>query len=517
MRLTSVSPVIVSTVVLVIALIAAALSNQPEPSIGIGAITDLDSALPLNRQGVEEKQVGSWDRTGHNNDYNNFVDQKADGTVILLDEKGPGCVDRLWMTGINNNPVEIYVDDETTPRVHAGLQDLFNGNVKGFPKPLVLNNRESSGGFVSYVPIPFAKHIKIVTSRSGIGSFYYNITLKHYTDNRQISSFDPNEIRADANVWNDRRAAIKLVDPVHVELDKGQTVELRNNAPGIREMDFSALPDDPKFLRNAVLRIYYDGEPFPSVESPLGDMVASPFYWTNVNSRMFSMDPASHTIKLSWPIVAKSGVRVTLTNDADTPLTFTYSDDELQAPISDVSNEGYFHAQFRLVNTTANDGHDLMLLERTGRGNYVGSIQSVEGKNGLGFLEGDERVFVDDDKNTGSITDVPSIHGTGTEDYYNGGWYFNGGPFSTQTHGAPIRQDNGVISMYRLHLTDSIPFQDRIQFGIEHGNENDSAEKYGVVSMWYQPDLAPINSELGTPEERAFHGQVEKPVQKRPG
>lgn len=517
MKVTSLLPVIILLMMLAIVLIVPARLHQLKARAETDTIADLDSDLPLNRHGVEEKQVGSWDRTGHNNDFNNFVDESPDGTVVLFDEDGPGRIDRFWMTGINNNTIEIYIDGETTPRVRAGMQDLFNGSVPGFPKPLVLNDRESSGGFVSYVPIAFAKHIRIVTSRRGIGSFYYNITFAHFTDNRQIDSFDPSRTSADQNVWNDGRSDVTAANPTHVELQQGQSAELRTSAPGIREMVFSGLPDDPKFLRNAVLRVYYDGKPFPSVESPLGDLVASPFYWTSVDSRMFSMDPDSHTITLKWPIVAKRGVRVTLTNDGDTAVSFTYSDDEQQAPITDASNMGYFHAQFRLVNTEANDGQDLMFLDRKGAGHYVGSIESVEGTNGLWFLEGDERVFVDSDVNTGSITDVPSLHGTGTEDYYNGGWYFDHGPFSTPTHGAPIRQDNGVISMYRLHLTDTVPFQDHIQFGIEHGNENDSAEKYGVVAMWYQSDLQPLDSQLGTPEERAFHGQVQKPIQKQPG
>jgi hypothetical protein len=485
-------------------------SKTTEPAVGLDAIKKLDSDLPLNRPGEDAKQVGSWDRSGGNNDFNNFVEEKPDGTVTLLDEKGPGCVYRMWMTGINNNPIQIYVDDEKIPRVNAHLRDLFDGKVEGFPKALVMNDRESSGGFASYVPIPFSKHLKIVSNRNGIGSFYYNIGLKHFDEQKQVDSFDPAQSKANDRIWKDDDAHLEPKNPTRVELQKGQTAELRSNAPGIREMVFNDLPEDPKFLRNAVLRVYYDGKPFPSVECPLGDMVASPFYWSNVNSRMFSMDPKNHQITLKWPLLAKDGVRVTLTNDGDEPLTCTYSDDEQEAPMTDDS-KGYFHAQFRLKNPQAHDGQDLELLKREGSGNYVGTIESVEGTHGLGYLEGDERVFIDSDGK------IPSFNGTGTEDYYNGGWYFNHGPFSTPTHGAPIRQDNGTLSMYRLHLSDSIPFQQHINFGIEHGTENDSAEKYGLVSMWYQPELKPIDSELGTPEEREFRGPVEKQVEKQDG
>jgi len=36
------------------------------------------------------------------------------------------------------------------------------------------------------------------------------------------------------------------------------------------------------------------------------------------------------------------------------------------------------------------------------------------------YLEGDERVFVDGQQS-------PVIYGTGTEDFYESGWYFRGG------------------------------------------------------------------------------------------
>ena len=36
------------------------------------------------------------------------------------------------------------------------------------------------------------------------------------------------------------------------------------------------------------------------------------------------------------------------------------------------------------------------------------------------YLEGDERIFID-----GKLT--PELYGTGTEDFYESGWYFRGG------------------------------------------------------------------------------------------
>ena len=41
---------------------------------------------------------------------------------------------------------------------------------------------------------------------------------------------------------------------------------------------------------------------------------------------------------------------------------------------------------------------------------------------GSAFLEGDEMIYVDGEKEA-------AIKGTGTEDYFNSGWYFNQGEY----------------------------------------------------------------------------------------
>jgi hypothetical protein len=103
------------------------------------------------------------------------------------------------------------------------------------------------------------------------------------------------------------------------------------------------------------------------------------------------------------------------------------------------------------------------------------------GRRGLWFLEGDERVFVDGES-------VPSIIGTGTEDYFSSGWYFDTGPYSSLYHGLTIKDSlTGRISAYRWHVADPIPFTRDIRFTIEHGGTNDAPRTdYSSVAFWYQ-------------------------------
>ena len=75
-----------------------------------------------------------------------------------------------------------------------------------------------------------------------------------------------------------------------------------------------------------------------------------------------------------------------------------------------------------------------VFLEATGRGHFVGVTHAVEQNQDGWFGEGDDMIFIDGDT-------MPTINGTGTEDYYNGAWDFNGQPFAYMHNGAPYIVD----------------------------------------------------------------------------
>ncbi|MCL6444512.1 MAG: DUF2961 domain-containing protein, partial [Alicyclobacillus sp.] len=101
---------------------------------------------------------------------------------------------------------------------------------------------------------------------------------------------------------------------------------------------------------------------------------------------------------------------------------------------------------------------------------------------GLGFLEGDEFVWVDGKKQ-------PSWNGTGTEDYFISGWYFNRGTFSAPYHALTIKDEaRRRISVYRFQIPDAIPFRKSIRVAIEHGHANESRCDYSSVAYWYQTE-----------------------------
>ena len=100
----------------------------------------------------------------------------------------------------------------------------------------------------------------------------------------------------------------------------------------------------------------------------------------------------------------------------------------------------------------------------------------TEGKAKLPFwLEGDDRFTID-----GQL----AIHGTGSEDYFNCGWYALEGrldrPAAYPLHGFPVyrnRDGTWQAAAYRWHLADPVTFSRSIDAGIEHGGENTTSRR----------------------------------------
>jgi hypothetical protein len=147
---------------------------------------------------------------------------------------------------------------------------------------------------------------------------------------------------------------------------------------------------------------------------------------------------------------------------------------------------GYFTAVSKRGETT--QGSDWTFADVTGRGKFVGVSQTMEGLladgNTRGYLEGDERAYADGER-------TPAIHGTGTEDFYESGWYFNAGTYSTPFHGNSAHEvragscTNECDGAWRLHITDSVAFDNQLDFGIEHGQQDDHPAIYGSTAFLY--------------------------------
>jgi hypothetical protein len=273
-------------------------------------------------------------------------------------------------------------------------------------------------------------------------------------------------------------------------------------------------------LRNARLRIIFDGQ--QTVDAPFGEFFGSGLGEYEVRSLFYAMETASDGWYSSWwPMPYRESARVELHNSSGTAITagdveVTYARDAKWA--GKLGKEGD-SAYFRTTSHRGEPpvGEDWVFLDTAGQGKFVGVTHSMEATTQWrpdelgrrGYLEGDERVYVD-----GSRT--PQIHGTGTEDFYEGGWYFNREMFSAPVNGNSAHELRSFgcqldcTSTFRLMIGDAVPFHSSLRFSIEHGPVSDFPVRYSSTAYWYGKDQVALRSTdvltIGDSASESAHG-----------
>lgn len=279
-------------------------------------------------------------------------------------------------------------------------------------------------------------------------------------------------------------------------LAAGGTLTLLDEAgPGEISHVWITIASEERFhLKKMVLRMYWDGENSPSVEAPVGD-----FFGLGLGDyHLYQSAPLSvggdKALNCFFPMPFQKHARITLTNEGREPAGAIYWNIDLRAYKSALpDNTLYFHAEYRQAapnkafpeNKTNLDGKEnYVWMEATGRGHFAGVTMSiVENQDGW-WGEGDDMFFVDGEK-------LPSINGTGSEDYFLGAWDFGGKAFAYELFGAPIvgaELQGGRWSVYRFHLDSPIPFAKSLRATIEHGHANDRGDNFYSVAYWYQTE-----------------------------
>jgi hypothetical protein len=338
--------------------------------------------------------------------------------------------------------------------------------------------------------------VQFVSSWADWNEFYY-----------WVKTIRPNDQRVQTDTVDVGDAASETA---HAYAVVGQTFE------GTRTFTYpgstSDVWDGPTLdvLSNARIQMFWDGESTPSVDVPLG-------YFFGVGSSgeakvqglLMGVDPATHTFYNYFPMPFNQSARIQLVNNSQQ--TITEGSGVVQHSTTALSglgtNAGYFVTQFKRENPTTTNRDFVWADFPSGTGQVVGSILNISNIRNDGVLEGDERVFID--QNTFTST----LHGTGTEDYFNGGWYFNRGIFSLPVHGAPLRHElDGTqhMAMYRLGLADSFPFEKSLRLKIEHGGANELNAQYeGAVFAYLIKNKESIQQSdkftVGNTAEQAAH------------
>lgn len=273
----------------------------------------------------------------------------------------------------------------------------------------------------------------------------------------------------------------------------GETLTLMdyNGAGIVRRFWVTIAPRAQREIhRQCILRMYWDGEETPSVECPVGDFFGVGF-GEQKDYISLPLNETSGGYNCYWPMPFHKSAKWTITNLSKQSLRAFYYNIDFTAYEKLPDNLRHFHAQWRRENPTTKD-KNYTILETQGAGHFVGAALFMQGRNprGLGFLEGDEMIHIDGEEK-------PSIIGTGTEDYFSSGWYFDRGTYSAPYHGVVIKDEpNSRISAYRWHIEDAMPFKKSIRVTIEHGTNNEVEADYSSVAYYYMTGENPPNPPL---------------------
>jgi len=247
---------------------------------------------------------------------------------------------------------------------------------------------------------------------------------------------------------------------------------------------------DSGFYRDLILRVYWDGEEAPSVESPIGDFFCNGFNTrVNVLSLPINVNP-SGGFNSYFPMPFRSHAKITVENRRPAKVEgFFYTVTLTETEVPD--DAAYFHAQFRRTNPLPY-GEDYTILDGIeGRGHYVGTYMAWQQNNMHWWGEGEIKFFMDGD------AEFPTICGTGTEDYFGGAWCF-GQTYSAPFLGYPLGVSDSKVGsrhgLYRFHIMDPIRFETDLRVtmqAIGWRSENrylPLQDDIASVAYWYQTE-----------------------------
>jgi hypothetical protein len=446
--------------------------------------------LPQLRPFVKVGSFSSYDRTGGNDDgfSGKYSSLRQEGEALVIAElQGPGVITRIWTPTPNDSPLEFFFDGEKTPRLLVPFRDLFKGDHPPFLAPL---SGFGGGGFYSYLPLAFQHSIKIRLHGPKMQFFQINYGL--YEANAKVTTFDPadrtlhTELAKVQQTWSSLAALVER-GPSQTKRTE-QVLEPRTSAtifesskPGrivaIRLSPASAFAGTDRRL---VLKATWDGDSKPAVQVPVGDFFGYSFGDPSAQSLLMGTKDDGAYAYFPMPFDHSAKVEIVSERDSGAPVRFT--SEVIATSDGRTESEGRFYARWNRENPVK-QGDPFTIVDVQGRGHLVGVTLQSQGEPGQTlFFEGDDEATLDGDL---------SIHGTGSEDFFNGGWYdipgrWNGRMSLPLSGALDYVKSMGRTGAYRLMINDAYAFRKSLKLTIEHGGEgNRVAADYTGVSYFY--------------------------------
>lgn len=270
-------------------------------------------------------------------------------------------------------------------------------------------------------------------------------------------------------------------------------------------------PDGAANPQEMLLRMFWDGEEEPAVETPVGDFFASCFGKRMEVISLPVVVEDGDSYNCFWQMPFRKSARIEIVNQSKKPVRLLYYNVDWVKKKKLPSDTMYFNARYR-QEYPARNGQDYLVLDAEGKGYYVGTVYAVRTRSPGWWGEGDEKIYIDGEEK-------PSIRGTGSEDYFLSAWGLKIN--STPYFGVPyLNQHDRIVGQmtcsYRWHIVDPIVFAKSLRvtfetFGWisedenkEHKSHswNEREDDFSSVAFWYQTGRPKKFTETPPAEER---------------
>ena len=348
-------------------------------------------------------------------------------------------------------------------------------------------------------------------------------TLRDYTSHR-ISSYDTTGGNAD--FWRIEAGEKRTL----CEIDGPGCIKHLWMTLGIPQEDY---------CRQIIIRMYWDDGPEPSVECPIGDFfglghgmrknfITAPLQMSPQNGKGFNA---------WWPMPFKKKAVIEVENQgAEGYSHYFYIDYESYPSVDAVANQTYFHVQWHSERNTQgwayeegltaeayrkdsrwqnlSDTENFVMCDVDGNGMYCGAhleIDCFQRNPNDWYGEGDDMMLIDGE------SWPPSLHGTGTEDWYHCA-YCPTQEYNAPYHGIILYSGSeewrwkGKNTVYRYHVEDPIRFRTSFRISIEHGHANKLSNDYTSTAYYITepqrggPPLPPVEYRIPLQNEAQYEG-----------
>lgn len=462
--------------------------------------------LPRFAGNANSKQLSSYDTTGGNDDgfsgKYSFIRQE-NGKQVIGHLKGPGIIQRIWTPTPTADSIEFFFDGESTARIALPFIDLFSGKQYPFVRPVVGNE---VGGYYCYIPIPYKKSCKILFKGK---MQFFQIQYIETDEARVKQSFSTNfnaaekqALQTAVTAWsnftsevamgkNKSSNAVKRLTK-RVLLRPGETQLIADLKTGGRIVSIRMQPKATlnTAVKDVFIKASWDGESVPAIYCPLTDFFGYAFGKPSMKSVLVGVYNGTHYSRIPMPFSKSAKIELQYLqhngeNVGEIPIDIEidYTDSPRKA------DEGKFYTVWNREKDPAK-GKPFQILKFSGRGHYIGTSLQSQGRDpGMTlFFEGDDQAHID-----GKL----AIHGTGSEDYFNGGWYALADrwdqAYSLPTHGClaysvALARTGG----YRFYVTDKLSFKKDFLLTIEHGPENNAVSVDYISVAYFYADKPPV-------------------------